>query len=99
MELWDTAEAVERESIRQQLLAQREQFIVEVEKSLENLGQVLGSVKKASVHAGDGLALDELREELNARLRIAEEVEQRMVSMRRGHTPTSDEETYLRHAE
>jgi len=98
--LWHTAEAMERESIREQLLKQRDVLIGEVEQSLENLGDVLGSVKRAAVSSHDGRQLAELREELSARLKIAEDVEERMKAMRRGaQTPAHDEEKYLQYAE
>ena len=87
-----------RESIRQQLMAQRETLIAEVERSLENLGTVLGTMKRAAV-TGDGRApLDELREELNSRLRIAEDVENRMKAMRQGRVEADDEATYMQYA-
>lgn len=99
LELWRTAAAMERKSIKDQLLRQRELLIVEVEKSLENLGTVLGSMKKASVDSADGQQLSELRAELSARLRVAEEVEDRMKAMRRDPSSVHDEQTYLKHAE
>lgn len=96
--LWHTAEEVQRASIRDELLKQRETLIVEVEKSLENLGSVLGSVKRAAVSSSDGRQLEDLREELSARLKIAEEVEDRMKSMRQSSTTAQDEEKYLQYA-
>ncbi len=97
--LWHTAEEVKRASIREQLLKQREMLIAEVEKSLDNLGDVLGSVKRAGVDSGDGRQLAELREELSARLKIAEEVEERLKAMRKGTTPAQEEEKYLQYAD
>ncbi len=97
--LWHTAEEMERETIKEELLKHRERLISEVEKSLENLGDVLGSMKKAAVSARDGQQLAELREELTARLRVAEEVEGRMKSMRRESVSVHDEEKYLQYAE
>lgn len=99
LNLWHTATAMERESIKAQLLQQRELLIAEVEKSLENLGDVLSSVKRASVTSRDGQQLAELREELTARLKIAEEVEQKMSAMRKSSTPAQDEEQYLQYAD
>lgn len=97
LKLWHLAEEMQHASIREEMLHHRELLISEVEKSLENLGAVLGSLKKASLTVHDGNQLAELREELTARLKIAEEVEQKMQHMRQA-TGTSDEEIYLRHA-
>ncbi len=97
--LWQTAEDVESDSIRQQLLKERDVLIVEVEQSLENLGDVLGRVKRSEVNSGDGGRLDELRADLSARLKIAEDVEARMNAMRQGLEATHDEEEYLRYAD
>lgn len=99
LELWHTADSMERESIKNQLLKQRESLIVEVEKSLDNLGNVLGSMKKAAINSQDGRQLAELREELSARLKIAEEVENKIKSMRRNSIPTDEEKKYLQYAE
>ena len=99
LELWRTAEQVNRESIRAQLLGQREILIGEVERSLENLGDVLGGLKRVAVSAGSNPQLAELREELKARLRIAEQVEQRIKAMRDGRGATPDESVYLQHAD
>lgn len=82
LELWTTAQAMERESIQQTLMQQRETIIQEVEKSLDNLGDVLSALKKANIHSSDGNALADLRAELSSRLRIAEEVENRMAQIR-----------------
>ncbi len=99
LELWRTADEMERESIKEQLIKQRELLIVEVEKSLENLGDVLGSMKKAVVSSGSGQQMVELREELTARLKIAEEVEEKIQSMRRSVVSADDEKKYLQYAE
>ena len=98
LNLWQTAEDMERASIKEQLMAQRDVLIGEVEQSLENLGDVLGSVKRAAVSTHDGQRLADLREELTARLKIAEDVEERMSAMRRSTTPAQDEEKYLQYA-
>lgn len=97
--LWRTAAQVHREPIRAQLLAQREILIAEVEKSIENLGEVLGGLKRAAVSSGNAPQLAELRDELRSRLRIAEEVEQRLNAMRSRRDPAADDATYLEHAE
>ena len=55
LNLWQTAEDMERASIKEQLMAQRDVLIGEVEQSLENLGDVLGSVKRAAVSTHDCL--------------------------------------------
>ena len=99
LELWQTADNMQRESIKERLLKHREILISEVEKSLENLGDVLGSMKKAAVTSRDGQPLAELRDELTARLTLAEEVEDRLKAMRRGSTPAHDEAQYLQYAE
>jgi len=96
--LWRTAAQVNREPIRSQLLAQRELLIAEVEKSLENLGEVLGGLKRVAVSSGNAPQLAELRDELKARLRIAEEVEQRLGAMRSRREAGPDETAYLEHA-
>jgi len=98
LELWQTAEEMERESIKQELLKQREVLIEEVEKSLENLGNVLGTMKKAAINAGSKQHLADLREELNTRLQIAEDVEKKISAMR-GKVSKEDEEKYLQYAE
>ncbi|MEM6822444.1 MAG: hypothetical protein AAF558_10945 [Verrucomicrobiota bacterium] len=98
LDLWKTAEQIQNVSIKQTLLEQREALIEEVEQSLESLGQLVGQMKKTSINSGNQQALAEMREELDARLRIAEEVESRMNLMRKT-TTKEDEETYLRHAE
>lgn len=97
--LWRTAEQVHREPIRTQLLSQRELLIAEVEKSLENLGDVLGALKRAAVSSGSNPQLADLRDELKARLRIAAEVEQRLSAMRDRRVATADEAAYLQHAD
>lgn len=97
--LWRTAEQVNREPIRAQLLSQREVLIAEVEKSLENLGDVLGGLKRVAVSSGSNPQLADLRDELKARLRIAEEVEQRMSAMRDRRVAAQDEAVYLKHAD
>lgn len=99
LELWYTANAMEKKSIKDQLLEHRELLISEVEKSLENLGNVLESIKKAAINSQDGQQLAELREELNTRLRIAEEVEERMKNIRNINITKSDEEQYLKYAD
>lgn len=98
LDLWQTAQEMGRESIRRQLMEQRETLIVEVERSLENLGDVLGTMKRAAVASGGHAPLDELREELNSRLKIAEEVENRMKAMRQGRVDQHDEATYMQYA-
>ena len=97
-ELWDTARKIEKESIRNELLEQREALIKEVEKSLENLGSVLGTIKKTTVNYGSKEQLADLREELNSRLQIAEDVEKRISSIR-NKVSSEDEEKYLQYAE
>jgi hypothetical protein len=97
--LWRTADQVKREPIRSQLLSQREALIAEVEKSLENLGEVLGGLKRVAVNSGGSPQLADLREELKARLRIAEEVEQRLTAMRDGRAAAQDEAAYLKQAD
>lgn len=97
LELWNTAQEMQRASIKEQLLKQRESLIQEVEKNLENLGNVLSSIKKAAVNSRDGQQLAELREELNSSLKIAEEVEMKMNSLR-SDRPSADEEKYLQNA-
>lgn len=97
--LWRTAEQVNREPIRAQLLSQREVLIAEVEKSLENLGDVLGGLKRVAVSAGSNPQLADLRDELKARLRIAEEVEQRLGAMRDRRVAAADEAVYLKQAD
>ena len=99
LDLYRTAEEMERETIKEKLLKHREILISEVEKSLENLGDVLGSMKKAAVSSRDGQQLAELREELTGRLKLAEEVEDRMKAMRQRTASTHDEEKYLQYAE
>ena len=99
LELWNMAEEMKKESIREQLLKHREALIEEVEGSLDNLGDVLGSMKKAVVDSSDGRQLAELREELSTRLRIAEEVEGKMKSMRQNSVSRQDEERYLKLSE
>lgn len=99
LDLWRTADNMERESIKQQLLNQRETLISEVEKTLENLGTVLGSMKKAAINSRDGLQLAELREELSARLKIAEEVEEKIKAMRMNGVSAEEENKYLQYAE
>ena len=96
LKLWQTAEAVERETIANELLDQRQVLIQEVEKSLDRLGDVLGGIKKAAL-SRDGEELARLREELASRLKIAEEVETRIRNMQH---PISDrdEEQYLKYA-
>ncbi|MFZ2657219.1 MAG: hypothetical protein WAX69_19955 [Victivallales bacterium] len=97
LELWNTAQEMQRASIKEQLLKQRESLIQEVEKNLENLGNVLSIIKKNAVNSRDGQQLAELREELNSSLKIAEEVEMKMDSLRGGR-PSADEEKYLQNA-
>lgn len=97
--LWQTAEQVERESIKVDLLKHRELLINEVEKSLENLGMVLGSIKKAAVGSRDGTQLAELREELTTRLKLAEAVEQQLMGLRGGSISVQDEAKYLQYAD
>jgi len=63
----------------------------------------LGLVKKDALHNGHGQHMQELRDELRARLRTAEAVEEKMVAMRQQYSSSlsspSDEETYLKHSE
>ncbi len=99
LEIWQTAEEMERESIKNELLKQREVLISEVEKSLENLGNVLGSMKKVIINSGRGQQLAELREELNTRLKIAEDVEEKIKSMRSSKISAEEEAKYLHYAE
>lgn len=82
LSLWTMADGVGQPGIKERLLANRELLIREVETSLENLGEVLGRVRLARVASPMGGDLAELREELSARLRIAEEVDRRIHSMR-----------------
>ena len=49
LKIWTIAQAMERKSIKQNLLEQRETIIQEVEKSLDNLGDVLSTLKKANI--------------------------------------------------
>ncbi len=97
LELWTTARNLDHVATREQLLKQRESLIDEVEVSLENLGRVLGIMKKADVNGQDKIHMDELREELNARLKMAETIESKMESMRK-HVKSTDEDEYLRYA-
>lgn len=97
--LWQTAEQMERESIKADLLKHREMLISEVEKSLENLGMVLGSIRKAVVSSRDGTQLAELREELTTRLKFAEEVEKKLMGLRGGSISAQDEAQYLQYAD
>lgn len=97
LKLWRTAEAVERQTIADQLLAQRTVLIDEVEKSLDRLGDVLGGIKKAAL-SRDGEELNQLREELKSRLKIAEEVEERIRRMQ-GGVSAKDQEQYLQYAD
>ncbi len=98
LDLWKTAGQIQNESIKAGLLQQREVLISEVEKSLESLGLLIGQMKKSSIHSGNKQALAEMRDELESRLRIAEEVENRMNTIRKS-TTREDEQHYLRHAE
>jgi hypothetical protein len=97
LKLWRTAEAVERKNIADELLAQRKVLIDEVEKSLDRLGDVLGGIKKAAL-SRDGEELNQLREELKSRLKIAEEVENRIRRMQ-GGVSDQDQRKYLDYAD
>lgn len=97
LKLWRTAEAVERKNIADELLAQRKVLIDEVEKSLDRLGDVLGGIKKAAL-SRDGEELNQLREELKSRLKIAEEVENRIRRMQ-GGVSEQDQRKYLDYAD
>jgi len=99
LELWSTAQAMEREGIKQNLMQQRETIIQEVEKSLDNLGTVLSTLKKANIHSSDGNALADLRAELSSRMRIAEEVENRMAQIRQSVDYTANESAFLEEGE
>ncbi len=99
LQLWDTAREMENAKIKGELLNQREMLIKEVEESLANLGKVLGAMKKTAVNFGSKQHLSELRQELNARLKIAEEVEQRMSTIRNSTVSPEDEEKYLKYAD
>lgn len=97
LKLWETAEAMERRNIADELLAQRNVLVDEVEKSLDRLGDVLGGIKKAAL-SRDGDELNQLREELQSRLKIAEEVEQRIRRMQ-GGVSAQDQQQYLKYAD
>ena len=97
LKLWQTAEEVERETIANELLGQRQVLIDEVEKSLDRLGDVLGGIKKAAL-SRDSEELTRLRDELAARLKIAEEVETRIRNMN-GSVSAQDEQQYLKYAD
>jgi len=98
LELWQTAGNMQKPSIKERLLAHREMLISEVEKSLENLGEVLARFKQASVGGESGQELAQLREELSNRLKIAEQVETRVDALRTGRSAGYDEEEFLKYA-
>lgn len=96
--LWDTASKMQNKTIKQQLLTQREVVIKEVEESLENFGTILGRLRQTAL-SGDGQQLADLREELTSRLRIAEEIDEKMKSMRHGKLTQEDHEKFLKASE
>ncbi len=98
LDVWKTAGNMQKPSIKERLLAHREVLISEVEKSLENLGEVLAQYKQASLGGESGQELAHLREELSNRLRIAEQVEARVDALRTGQSAGYDEEEFLKYA-
>jgi hypothetical protein len=76
--LWHTAQSLEHPTARRALLAQRENLVEEVQRSLEHLGAVLGQLEVLRSGMDRDSDLRGLRAELDQNLDVARRVEERM---------------------
>jgi hypothetical protein len=96
LELWHTADRMTNKGVAARLLERREDLILEVQRSLEQLGDVLANMKQLSIESDKRSRLDDLRQQLNRHLSAAQKVEARVLSWGRSGVSAEDEERYLR---
>jgi len=84
LELRSTAAQMINKAARKPILQERERIIIEVAKSIQQLGKVLASIK--TLELGDGSRESELaniRSELDQSMEVAKKVKERMNSLER----------------
>jgi hypothetical protein len=85
LELKETADRVTTPSVRQAILQEREQLVADVQKSTEHIGELLGKMERFAVSGGTHTDLARVREELDANLELARQVEERMATWDEQH--------------
>jgi len=76
--LWQTAERLRTRAAKDPILKQREEIIAEVARSISQLGQVLVAIQNLGSGNGAKSDLSRIGEELDQRLAVARQVEQRV---------------------
>lgn len=80
LELWRVAQGLDSVRGRKIILNEREKIIKDVEKSVEQLGNILASVLSLGLAEKDDTELARIRGELDQSLEVARRVEERMKS-------------------
>lgn len=76
--LWQTAEKLRTRAAKEPILKQREEIIAEVGRSIRQLGQILVAIQNLGTGDGAKSDLARISEELDQRLAVARQVEQRV---------------------
>ncbi len=84
LELWYTANRMTTQDARRPILAERERIVVEVGKSITQLGRIIAEIKVLKTENISGVSdLARIRDELNQSLNVAKSVEARMQTLER----------------
>jgi hypothetical protein len=78
LKLWQTAEKLRTRAAREPILKQREEIVLEVGRSIHQLGQTLVAIQKLGSGEDAKSELTRIGEELDQRLVVAKQVEQRV---------------------
>lgn len=78
LNLWHTAEKLRTRAAKDPILKQREAIITEVGQSIRQLGQALVAIQNLGTGQGSQSDLARISEELDQRLAVARQVEQRV---------------------
>jgi hypothetical protein len=78
LKLWQTAAKLRTKAAREPILKQREDIILDVGKSIRQLGQTLVAIQNLGTGGGTTSELARIGEELDQHLAVARQVEQRV---------------------
>lgn len=78
LDLWNAASELENPKARKPLLEQRENLIIEVEKSIEQLGQNLADIEVMRLSSDPGGDLKKIREQLAGQIKDVETIKTEM---------------------
>ncbi len=78
LRLWETAQRLRTAAAREPILARREELVQDVQHSIEQLSRILVGLQELGAQATDDTDLARIRSDLDANLKIARRVEEKL---------------------